>query len=109
VENRDFGRGADGPELRWDTTSGRKGWTLLCRLQSLDSTLPGSVIDGLGQRGAGGGAMRRGARDCRAEALGERGGLLTILRTQIELGEALRRGAALEAENRLLRAEGGLR
>jgi len=32
--------------------------------------------------------------------------LLTILRTQIELGEALRRGQRLEAENRLLRAEG---
>ena len=49
--------------------------------------------------------MRRGARDF-IQKPWENARLLAILRTQIELGQALRRGQRLEAENRLLRAEG---
>jgi len=47
-------------------------------------------------------AMRRGARDF-IEKPWDNARLLTILRTQIELGQALRAGQRLEAENRLLR------
>jgi DNA-binding NtrC family response regulator len=50
-------------------------------------------------------AMRRGARDF-IQKPWENARLLSILRTQIELGQALRRGQRLEAENQLLRAEG---
>jgi len=47
-------------------------------------------------------AMRRGARDF-VEKPWENTRLLAILRTQVELGRALRRGRLLEAENRALR------
>ena len=50
-------------------------------------------------------AMRRGARDF-VQKPWENARLLAIVRTQIELGQALRRGQRLEAENRLLRDEG---
>src|SRR5207249_3168048 len=47
-------------------------------------------------------AMRRGARDF-IQKPWENERLMTILRTQIELSRALRKGLRLEAENRLLR------
>jgi DNA-binding NtrC family response regulator len=50
-------------------------------------------------------AMRRGARDF-VQKPWENERLLSILRTQVELHRALQRAARLEAENRLLRAEG---
>ncbi len=50
-------------------------------------------------------AMRRGARDF-VQKPWDNARLLAIVRTQIELGRALRRGQRLEAENRLLRHEG---
>ena len=50
-------------------------------------------------------AMRRGARDF-IQKPWENERLLSVVRTQIELSQALRRGLRLEAENRLLRAEG---
>src|SRR2546429_3721136 len=49
-------------------------------------------------------AMRRGARDFIAKPW-ENNRLLSILRTQIDLRQALRQASRLEAENRLLRAE----
>ena len=52
-------------------------------------------------------AMRRGARDF-VQKPWDNARLLAILRTQVELSEALRR-QRLEAENRLLRSDGGRR
>jgi DNA-binding NtrC family response regulator len=49
-------------------------------------------------------AMRRGARDF-IQKPWDNARLSAILKTQIELGRALRRGQRLEAENRALRAE----
>jgi DNA-binding NtrC family response regulator len=49
-------------------------------------------------------AMRRGARDF-VQKPWENARLLATLRTQVALGRALRRGARLEAENRILRSE----
>jgi DNA-binding NtrC family response regulator len=51
-------------------------------------------------------AMRRGARDF-VQKPWENARLLTILRTQAELSQALRRGQRLEAENSLLRSGDG--
>ncbi|MEP6961199.1 MAG: sigma-54 dependent transcriptional regulator, partial [Acidobacteriota bacterium] len=51
-------------------------------------------------------AMRRGARDF-VQKPWENARLLSILRTQLELSTALKRGQRLEAENRLLRSDGG--
>jgi DNA-binding NtrC family response regulator len=50
-------------------------------------------------------AMRRGARDF-IQKPWDNARLLAILRTQIELSQALRKGQRLEAENWLLRGEG---
>jgi DNA-binding NtrC family response regulator len=88
-----------------DTTSGQEGLDLLTKLQALDGTLPVVVMTAWGSIDVAVEAMRRGARDF-IQKPWENERLLSILRTQIELSRALRRGERLEAENRLLRAEG---
>src|SRR5437763_13096058 len=88
-----------------DTTSGREGLDLLSRIQAVDSTLPVIVMTAWGSVEIAVEAMRRGARDF-VQKPWENQRLLSILRTQMELSRALRRGERLEAENRLLRAEG---
>jgi DNA-binding NtrC family response regulator len=88
-----------------DTTSGQEGLDLLARIQALDSTLPVVVMTAWGSVELAVEAMRRGARDF-IQKPWENARLLSILRTQVELSRALRRGLRLEAENRLLRAEG---
>lgn len=88
-----------------DTTSGEEGLDLLARLQALDATLPVVVMTAWGSIEVAVEAMRRGARDF-VEKPWSNERLITILRTQVELSRALRRGRRLEAENRLLRDEG---
>jgi DNA-binding NtrC family response regulator len=88
-----------------DTTSGQEGLELLDRLQAMDSTLPVVVMTAWGSVELAVETMRRGARDF-IQKPWENARLLSILRTQIELSQALRRGQWLEAENQLLRAEG---
>jgi len=85
-----------------DTTSGQEGLDLLTRIQKLDSTLPVIVMTAWGSVDVAVEAMRRGARDF-VQKPWDNARLLTILRTQIELGQALRRGQRLEAENQVLR------
>src|SRR5581483_5533024 len=88
-----------------DTTSGQEGLDLLSQLRTHDATLPVVVMTAWGSVELAVEAMRRGARDF-VQKPWENARLLTILRTQIELGRALRKGQRLEAENRLLREEG---
>ena len=88
-----------------DTTSGQEGLDLLRRLQAMDSTLPVVVMTAWGSVSLAVEAMRRGARDFVPKPW-DNARLLAILRTQIDLSRALRQGLRLEAENRLLRAEG---
>jgi DNA-binding NtrC family response regulator len=88
-----------------DTTSGEEGLDLLSRLQALDSTLPVVVMTAWGSVDLAVEAMRRGARDF-IQKPWENERLLSILRSQIELGKALRKGRLLEAENRALRDDG---
>lgn len=87
-----------------DTTSGREGLDLLARVQALDVALPVVVMTAWGSVDLAVQAMRRGARDF-VQKPWENPRLLTILRTQAELGRALRRGQRLEAENLVLRQE----
>jgi DNA-binding NtrC family response regulator len=87
-----------------DTTSGLEGLDLLSRIQSLDGGLPVVVMTAWGSVELAVEAMRRGARDF-VQKPWDNSRLLTILRIQIELGQALRRGQRLEAENRLLRTD----
>lgn len=88
-----------------DTTSGQEGLDLLTRLQTLDSTLPVVVMTAWGSVQLVVEAMHRGARDF-IQKPWDNNRLLAIVRTQIDLSRALRKGERLEAENRLLRAEG---
>ena len=105
VEARDFDVAVIDLNYARDTTSGQEGLDLLARLQAVDSTLPVVVMTAWGSVEVAVEAMRRGARDF-VEKPWENARMLAILRTQIELGQALRKGQRLEAENRLLRAEG---
>ena len=88
-----------------DTTSGREGLDLLARVREIDRTLPVVVMTAWGSVGLAVEAMRRGARDF-VQKPWDNERLLTILRTQVELARALRKGERLEAENRMLRADG---
>jgi len=88
-----------------DTTSGEEGMELLARLQAIDPTLPVVVMTAWGSVDLAVEAMRRGARDF-VQKPWENARLVTILRTQVELARALRRGRRLEQENRLLRGDG---
>src|SRR5215470_3115118 len=87
-----------------DTTSGQEGLDLLPRIQMIDSTLPVIVMTAWSSVEVAVEAMRRGARDFIPKPW-ENNRLLAVLRTQIELRQALRQASRLEAENRLLRAE----
>jgi len=88
-----------------DTTSGQEGLDLLSQIVSFDSNLPVIVMTAWGNVGLAVEAMRRGARDFLQKPW-ENERLLAIIRTQVELHRALQRTQKLEAEARLLRAEG---
>ena len=88
-----------------DTTSGQEGLDLLARMQAIDAALPVVVMTAWGSVELAVEAIRRGAKDF-IQKPWDNARLLTIIRTQIALSEALRREQRLEAENRLLRAEG---
>ncbi|HEU4506996.1 MAG TPA: sigma-54 dependent transcriptional regulator [Pyrinomonadaceae bacterium] len=85
-----------------DTTSGSEGLDLLSRIRTADPTLPVVVMTAWGSVDLAVEAMRRGARDF-IQKPWDNARLLAVLRTQVELGEALRRGRRLEAENIALR------
>jgi DNA-binding NtrC family response regulator len=88
-----------------DTTSGQEGLDLLSEVVSFDSNLPVIVMTAWGNVRLAVEAMRRGARDF-IQKPWENERLLAIIRTQVELHRALQRTQQLEAEARLLRAEG---
>jgi DNA-binding NtrC family response regulator len=104
IEDRDFDVLLMDLNYTRDTTSGQEGLDLLSRIQTLDAALPVIVMTAWGSVELAVEAIRRGARDF-VQKPWENARLLTILKTQIELGKALRKGQRLEAENRLLRDE----
>jgi DNA-binding NtrC family response regulator len=84
-----------------DTTSGQEGLEVIPKIMALDSTLPIVVMTAWATIDLAVEAMKRGARDFVPKPWdNER--LVTIVRTQIELGSALRKGQRLEAANKLL-------
>jgi DNA-binding NtrC family response regulator len=83
-------------------TSGHQGLDVLSSIRQIDDTLPVVVMTAWSSIELAVEAMRRGARDFIPKPWkNER--LLTVLRTQIELGRALRKGKQLEQENILLK------
>jgi DNA-binding NtrC family response regulator len=104
IANRDYDAAIIDLNYSRDTTSGQEGLDLLAQIQSADSTLPVIVMTAWGSVDLAVEAMRRGARDF-IQKPWENARLSTIVRTQLELSEALRRGQRLEAENQILRGE----
>src|ERR1700693_602541 len=83
-----------------DTTSGQEGLDLLSQIVSLDATVPVIVMTAWANVELAVEAMRRGARDF-VQKPWENERLLSILRTQVELSNAIPRGMRLEAEKLL--------
>ncbi len=88
-----------------DTTSGGEGLDLLSEIVAVDSNTPVIVMTAWANVELAVEAMRRGARDF-IQKPWENERLLAILRTQVELHRALQQAERLQAQNRLLRAEG---
>ena len=105
VQARDFDAVLLDLNYARDTTTGREGLALVSELQGIDPTLPTVVMTAWGSVEKAVEAMRRGARDF-IEKPWDNARLLATLRTQVELGRALRQSRRLESENRLLRADG---
>src|SRR5271163_2325535 len=105
LETRDFDVVLMDLNYTRDTTSGQEGLDTLMRIQAIDANVPVVVMTAWGSVELAVEAMRRGARDF-IQKPWDNARLMTIVRTQVELSMALRRGQRLEAENRLLRTEG---
>ena len=105
IENRDFDVVLMDLNYTRDTTSGREGLDLLLQMKELDSTMPIIVMTAWGSIQGAVESMRRGARDY-VEKPWDNARLLSTLRTQVELGRALRETVRLESENRMLRKTG---
>src|SRR3954454_8395730 len=104
LETRDYDAAIIDLNYTRDTTSGGEGLDLLARMQAIDSMLPVIVMTAWGNVEIAVEAMRRGARDF-VQKPWENERLSTIVRTQLELSQALRRGHRLELENQLLRGD----
>ncbi|HKX30933.1 MAG TPA: response regulator, partial [Blastocatellia bacterium] len=105
IEARDFDVALIDLNYTQDTTSGQEGLDLITRIQAIDGTLPVVVMTAWGSVEVAVEAMRRGARDF-VQKPWENERLLSIVRTQTELGRAIRRGRQLEAANQALQADG---
>ncbi len=88
-----------------DTTSGEEGLDLLKRIRMADESLPVVVMTAWGSVDVAVEAMRRGARDF-VQKPWDNERLLAIVRTQTELGRAIRLGRRLELANQALMADG---
>ena len=104
IENRDYDAAIIDLNYTRDTTSGQEGLDLLAKIQTIDSMLPVIVMTAWGSVDIAVEAMRRGARDF-IQKPWENERLSSVVRTQLELSEAIRRGQRLEAENQLLRGD----
>ncbi len=105
LENRDYDAVLIDLNYARDTTSGQEGLDLLTHIHSADEWLPVVVMTAWGSVNLAVEAMRRGARDF-IEKPWDNERLLAVVRTQTELGRALRRANRAEAQTRLVQ-EGG--
>ena len=88
-----------------DTTSGREGLNAVQRIRELDDALPIIVMTAWGSVDGAVEAIRQGASDY-IEKPWDNTRLLTTIKTQVELGRAVRAGRQLERENRALKRSG---
>src|SRR3989442_13300474 len=85
-----------------DTTSGQEGLSAISKIQEIDKTLPIVVMTAWATIELAVDAMKRGVRDFVTKPWDNQR-LLAIVRTQIELAAALRRGGQVESENEMVR------
>ena len=102
LEQEDFDAALIDLNYARDTTSGVEGLDLLSRLRAQEPNLPVIVMTAWGSVEGAVEAMRRGARDY-VQKPWDNARLMATLRTQIELGRALRKSRRLEEENSRLR------
>ena len=88
-----------------DTTSGIEGLGLIAAIRQHEAQIPIVVMTAYANIELVVEAMRRGANDF-IQKPWDNPRLLTILRNQVDLHKAIKRTQWLEAENRILRAEG---
>src|SRR4029079_3100780 len=88
-----------------DTTSGDEGLDTIARIRAFDAHTPIVVMTAWGTISVAVEAMRRGAQDF-VEKPWDNERLLSVLRTQVALGQALNRTRVLEAANRLTSGAG---
>lgn len=88
-----------------DTTSGKEGLTLLQRIRAADDTLPVLVMTAWSSVESAVDAMRHGASDYIEKPWNDER-LVATLRTQVDLGRALRSARRLEAQNERLQRKG---
>ena len=81
------------------------GISLLQHVHAFDPAITVIVMTAWGSVDGADEAMRNGARDY-VEKPWDNARLIATVRTQVELGQALRRSHRLEVENRMLRREG---
>ena len=102
LDNQEFDGAIIDLNYARDTTSGAEGLDLLSSIQNRDPLLPVIVMTAWGSVDIAVEAMRRGARDF-IQKPWENARVLAIVKTQVELGRALRTARKLEAEDRVLR------
>jgi DNA-binding NtrC family response regulator len=103
LENGEFDGAIIDLNYARDTTSGAEGLDLLSAIHNRDPLLPVIVMTAWGSVDVAVEAMRRGARDF-IQKPWENARVIAIVKTQLELGQALRTARKLEAEDRVLRA-----
>jgi len=101
AQHRDFDAALVDLNYSRDMTSGSEGLDLVAKLQTLDNTLPVVVMTAWSSVEIAVQAIQLGARDF-IEKPWDNDRLLSILRNQVALSRALRRGRRLEAENATL-------
>ena len=106
IEARDFSLVLMDLNYERDTTSGQEGLDLLNKFQNIDSSLPVVVMTAWASVDVAVEAMRRGARDFVTKPW-DNPRLISIVRNQIDLGNAVRAYRRLEQENQLLRGKSG--
>jgi DNA-binding NtrC family response regulator len=105
VEGREFDALLMDLNYTRDTTSGKEGLTLLQWVRAVDDVVPVVVMTAWSSVDIAVEAMRHGASDYIAKPWNDER-LLTTLRTQVELGRALRAARRLEAQNERLQRKG---
>ena len=102
LETKDFDGAIIDLNYARDTTSGAEGLDLLSTIHNRDALLPVIVMTAWGSVDIAVEAMRRGARDF-IQKPWENARVIATVKTQLELGQALRTARKLEAEDRVLR------